>query len=574
MSCQKNRLPYGVASFRDIKQGNFLFVDKTHFIKELEKLGSPYVLFLRPRRFGKTLLTTMLQAYYDRSCSREYERLFCDTWIYKRGGDSQGKYFVLRFDFSGIGSSDVVAEFMTALRDGVQDFFRRYAIHNSTEFVFADYASPAEFMRFFFMRVADFVGNNLYIIIDEYDQFANEILAENKSLFRQMTSADGFLKNFYSVLKSKTANGMISRIFMTGVTSVSVDSITSGFGIQRNISNLPAFADAAGFTEAELRQLISVAIDFSRSTMTPESLLARMKDYYNGYRFSQTSAVSVYNPSMCLYYLDAIQDTGGEPPDLFDPSFGIDSIKINNILTLADENVVRGIVEAATHDGTVMLPNGALSSSINLNKYGKFDRRNVLSILFYMGCLTFAVGSGNELRCPNKVMQEQFFEYFFTSFHGSSLGFDSEMLKNAFADLESGKADSLLRLVSEALKASSGLHVLVHFTEASLQMAVRFAMLTNQIYEVELEAEAKGSGYCDLLFRPKSSAQTWAASHLVELKYLKKSEGSEENVRRAMEEADEQLVRYAALEPAKSLVNLRKTAAVFVGLELAAVRSI
>lgn len=409
MSCQKKRLPYGVASFRDIKQGNFVFVDKTHFIKNLDELGSPYILFLRPRRFGKTLLTTMLQAYYDRSCSHEYDRLFRDTWIYRRGGNSQGRYFVLRFDFSGIGSTDVAAEFMTALREGVKDFFKRYPIQNSDEFVFANYTSPAEFMRFFFMRVADFVGNNLYIIIDEYDQFANEILVENKLLFKQMASTDGFLKNFYSVLKSKTANGMISRIFMTGVTSVSVDSITSGFGIQRNISNLPAFAGSAGFAEAELRRLIFETIDFTRSSMTPECLLARMKNYYNGYRFSQTSAASVYNPSMCLYYLDAIQGAGSEPSDLFDPSFGIDGAKINNILKLADENIVRGIVEAATNNGAVMLPNGALSSSINLNKYGKFDRRNVLSILFYMGCLTFSVGGGNELRCPNKVMQEQFF---------------------------------------------------------------------------------------------------------------------------------------------------------------------
>lgn len=574
MSCQKKRLPYGVASFRDIKLGNFVFVDKTYFIKELEELGSPYVLFLRPRRFGKTLLTTMLQAYYDRSCSQEYARLFSDTWIYREGGNSQGRYFVLRFDFSGIGSSDVAAEFMTALREGVKDFFKRYPIQNSDEFVFGNYTSPAEFMRFFFMRVADFIDNNLYIIIDEYDQFANEILAENKPLFRQMTSADGFLKNFYSVLKSKTANGMISRIFMTGVTSVSVDSITSGFGIQRNISNLPAFAGSTGFTETELRRLISEVIDFSRSNMTPEVLLTRMKDYYNGYCFSQTSAVSVYNPSMCLYYLDAIQGTGGEPSDLFDPSFGIDGTKINNILKLADEHIVRGIVEVATNDGTVVLPNGALSSSINLNKYGKFDRRNVLSILFYMGCLTFAVDGGNELRCPNKVMQEQFFEYFFTSFHGSALGFDAKMLKSVFADLECGKADSLLKLVSGALKTSSGLHVLTHFTETSLQMAVRFAMLTNPIYEVELEMEAKGSGYCDLLFHPKSSAPTWTASHLIELKYLKKAEGSEAIVQRTMEEAVDQLVRYADVKPAKSLANLRKTAAVFVGLELAAVRSV
>ena len=224
---------------------------------------------------------------------------------------------------------------------------------------------------------------------------------------------------------------------MTGVTSVSLDSITSGFGIQWNISQIPAFADAVGFTEEEVRRLIVETQDL-KGTQTGDVPLARMKDYYNGYRFSPQSTVSVYNASMCLYYLAALQMTGEEPPTLFDPPVATDINKIRSILSLGDAAIVRKVVSAVLEDRAVGLPSAALASAINLNGAFRFDDRDVLSILFFMGYLTFAKNKRNELACPNKAMESQFFEYFFEEYCGAAPNFDSIALADVFNRIAAG----------------------------------------------------------------------------------------------------------------------------------------
>ena len=233
------------------------------------------------------------------------------------------------------------------------------------------------------------------------------------------------------------AGQRVARIFMTGVTSVSLDSITSGFGIQWNISQIPAFADAVGFTEEEVRRLIVETQDL-KGTQTGDVPLARMKDYYNGYRFSPQSTVSVYNASMCLYYLAALQMTGEEPPTLFDPPVATDINKIRSILSLGDAAIVRKVVSAVLEDRAVGLPSAALASAINLNGAFRFDDRDVLSILFFMGYLTFAKNKRNELACPNKAMESQFFEYFFEEYCGAAPNFDSIALADVFNRIAAG----------------------------------------------------------------------------------------------------------------------------------------
>ncbi len=479
----------------------------------------------------------------------------------------------MRFDFSGIDSRGVLRGFIEKLLLGMGDFFRRYPMPGSGALLYGRYETPSELFRAFALFVQDRVGDKLYVIIDEYDQFANEILAADKSLFHAMTSNDGFLKSFYANLKDQTASGTVSRIFMTGVTSVSLDSITSGFGIQRNISQLPAFADSLGFTDEELRGLVAETIDLDHCGVKLEQLMDRMRDYYNGYRFSPQSEKSVYNASMCLYYLSSLQDAGEEPADLFDPSVGTDISKMRSILELADEAVVREVVDAANRDQALPIPNAALSAAINLNARNRFDERSVLSFLFFLGFLTFPKGERERLRCPNKAVIGQFYEYFFQSEYGAAPTFEGSALRAVFQKLEAGEIEPLLVFVSERLQKSCGLHVLTHFSETALQVALKFAMLTNSDYEVTLEDEARGRGFCDLLLRPKNPT-SGAAAYLLELKYFKRSDASEENIAHALEASKSQLLRYGAVEPAAAIENLRKVAAVFAGLQLCRVAKV
>ena len=572
MSTHYCSIPYGQASFRDIRRAGAAYVDKTQVIESLERLNLRFALFLRPRRFGKTLLASMLKEYYDRSSAKDFDDLFAGTYIHSHKTSDQGDYYVLRLDFSGMSAKSVEKSFMLKLLNGMDDFFLRYPIPGSDEIVSGHFDDPSQLMEAFFLKVRKVVGNRLFLIIDEYDQFANEILASDSRLFLKITSNDGFLKNFYSVLKGEASGGVLSRIFMTGVTSLSVDSVSSGFGIQLNISQLPIFADAAGFTERELRALIRRTLDLPALGLTEEELIERMHDYYNGYRFSPQSDLSVYNSSMCLHYLAAFQMTGEEPLSIFDPSVGVDINKVSRILSLADERAVRNVVTATVEDRPVFLPGAALSGPINLNNAFRLDERGMLAVLFFMGYLTFAPESRSELRCPNKAMKSQFFEYFFQAFYGAAPSFEGPDLQRIFHDVSLGDVVPLLKFISGKLVEAGGLHLLTHFSETSIQVAVKFAMLPNFHYEVTLEDEARGQGFCDLLLRPKAGNP--GAAHLIELKQIKKSAGSEAEVRRALLRAVDQLRRYAKTEPVRSLAHCRKWAAVFVGLELREVASV
>lgn len=353
---------------------------------------------------------------------------------------------------------------------------------------------------------------------------------------------------------------------MTGVTSVSLDGTTSGFEMLRNISQQPAFADALGFTETELRALIRRTLDPPALGLTEEELIERMRDCYCGYRFGPQSEVTVYNSSMCLHYLAAFQMTGEEPLSIFDPSVGVGISRLSSILSLADERAVRSVVTAAVEDRPVFLSGAALSGPIHLNNAFRLDEGGMLAVLFFMGWLTFAPEGGSALRPSNKAMRSQFLEYFFQTFCGAVPGFEGPDLQRLFRDVALGDVVPLLKFISVKLVEAGAPHLSTHCFETFMLAAVKLAMLLNLHYDVTLEVEVWGDGFRGLLLRPKAGNRE--AAPLIELREIKKAAGSEAEVRRALLRAVEQLRRYAQTDPVRSLEHCRKWAAVFVGLEL------
>ena len=295
--------PYGDTNFPDIRVQGYAYVDKTRFIEELERCGVRFPFLVRPRRFGKTLTTSMLRAYYDEAAADRFEQTFAGTYIGSHRTPLASAFRVLQLDFSGIASSasdhqTLVKSFQASVLASVRKYFQRYPQSNQDEVLANTFSNAADLIDSFFSLVYRGDGETfLYVIIDEYDQFANEVLAKDLHHFQAITSAEGFLKDFFSKLKAATT-GTIARIFITGVTSISIDSMTSGFNIATNCTTFPAFADLFGFTEAELRDLVPQVLDIEQLGLWLDDLIARMKEWYNGYRFSPQNSATVFNPTM------------------------------------------------------------------------------------------------------------------------------------------------------------------------------------------------------------------------------------------------------------------------------------
>ena len=573
MKQELKQVPYGEPSFVYLREAGYAYVDKTRFIQVLEQCGTRFPFIVRPRRFGKSLFANMLMAYYDKAAAGDFERNFAGTWIAEHPTPYAGKYLVLKFDFSGVGGTEetLAANFMLKLKDGMWQFVNRYLSGNARIEAVLDktYAEPSAFMTDFLTTVRNLVKDKIYLIIDEYDQFAQKVLATNPELFRVITGTDGFLKDFYTVIKDYTQS-LIARTFITGVTSISLDSMTSGFNIARNISNFAEFAGAMGFTEDELRKLIPQIVDVHRYGHSVDEIFDRMKVLYDGYRFCPESDVTVFNSSMCLYYLSEIARRNTEPPVLLDPSFSIDLSKIEGILSLGQPDFVDEVVLDVLFNRHISI--GTLSGAINLNASAELSSDDVLTALVFMGFLTFSSEAPDYLVCPNLAVKEVFFKYWFRRIgKRDDLTFPPTELKKAIDSLKNGNPESLMNYVGNRLNRCVGGHVHAHINETAIQLAVCMALSTERDYLVSAEEEALGAGYTDLILRPASSHPN-AAGWLIEFKYLKKSESTPEQVEAKIEEAGRQLKRYSKASNIEAISNLHLAAAVFAGTELKACR--
>ncbi len=563
-------VPYGRAYFPSIRRNALAYVDKTRYIEVLEKKIGSYPFIVRPRRFGKTLFTSMLRSYYDRSEAKDFESHFKGTYIYEHKTPLQGQYYVLSLDFSGLQGGknveEVQAAFQSAVRNRLRDFFNRYPMAGSDDVLAARHATPAEQIDAFFAFVKPQVQASLFVIIDEYDQFANEILATDVALFKQITSKEGFLKSFYARLKAATSDGVVDRTFITGVTTVSLDSMTSGFNIADLVTADRQLAGAFGFTEPELRDLIVRTVDLKAAGKPIEAILQRMKDCYNGYRFSPDSDVTVFNASMCLYYLRRLAADGEEPSNLMDPAFSQDLMKIEKILSLSENaGLLQQVVESALL-GRPLEFSGVLRE-LNLNQSDGFNREEVLSLLCYLGYLTFSRDSATALVCPNQVVREKFFGVYFERIAKvGALAYQEAELTQVFREV--AKTEDLkpfLDYIARRIDDLLGLQGKKSLKEGVIEMACLMGADKNPLYDVRAEVEAHGRGVADLLVTPKASHPSLPA-FVLELKYVPKSRATRAVLDARLEEARGQLARYAQAENLTAGGRPRhRVAAVFSG---------
>ena len=299
-------IPYGRAYFRGIRLEGCLYVDKTRFLHPLEQ--ERFVFFVRPRRFGKTCWLSMLESYYDRNQADDFERVFGGLDIYRQPTPNRGRYVVVRFNFSTFGGDPAKLE-----RD-FDEYCRRHvrdALEDSPDLfpdavvrrIQAQSTVNGQLDELFLHARREEIP--LYVLIDEYDNFANTILAgEGAEAYHAFTHGGGFYRSFFATLKAGTENGSVERLFVTGVSPVTMDDVTSGFNIGANLSLRPEFNEMLGFTEEEVRHVVETYRDLGVFDQDVETALATMRVWYNGYRFSDEADGIMYNSDMVLHYLN------------------------------------------------------------------------------------------------------------------------------------------------------------------------------------------------------------------------------------------------------------------------------
>ena len=547
------KLPYGISNYQELVEDNYYYVDKTMYIEMLENIVDKRIIFLRPRKFGKTLFTSTLENYYDILKKDKFEVLYKDTYIGKNPTKLKNSYHILRFNFSGIDTSDeetTMRGFKSKTISSIRYFIQKYNLDfyiNENE----DAENVLDnLIKAFSIQKAN---EKIYVIIDEYDHFANELLGFNTDQFKSLVSKNGKVRKWYEVLKEGTET-VIDRIFITGVAPITLDSLTSGFNIGSDITRDEEFNEMLGFTEQELIKLMD---EQNISKEKQLELLPIMKENYDGYKFSAHGKEKIYNSNMCLYFLKDYVRLGRIPENLVDVNIASDYSKIGKMLDLCKGEKRAEIIEKTVSG------EGILSEiTQKFNPAMEFTDTDLVSMLYYLGYLTIEgieVGFP-KLKVPNKVMREIYAEYFLKTlgqeFNNGIIDSYSEITKELALE---GKIDKIIEILQKYLKNLSNRDY-QRFDEKYIKLIFYCISMNLKIYNVKSELEVQRE-YPDILLVPRDRAKGYNAV-MIEFKYLKKVE--ESKLKEKQKEAKEQILKYSNYDEIKDIEKLNKYTVVAV----------
>ena len=399
------KLPKGISNYADLVEQGYYYVDKTKYIEKLEDLPDKTIMFLRPRKFGKTLFTSVLENYYDLLRVDKFESLFGQTYIGKNPTINKNRYYILKFNFSGI-NTETEETTMNGFKKEVASSIKMFVEKYKMDF-YINEDDEAENILNNLIKAFYIQKNNkkIYVIIDEYDHFANELLGFHTEEFKNLVSKNGRVRKWYEILKKGTES-VVDRIFITGVAPITLDSLTSGFNISKDITRDARFNEMFGFTEEEL---IDVMDSQNISKQEQETLLPLMKENYDGYKFAMYAEKQLYNSNMCLYLLSDYIGLGRLPESLIDVNIASDYSKLSHMLnTCKGDERVEIIKKTITGEGIISPITEKFNPEIG------FRDQEMISMLYYLGYLTIKGEEFGEpsLKIPNKVMRELYSEYF------------------------------------------------------------------------------------------------------------------------------------------------------------------
>ena len=548
------KLPYGISDYERLVKNNYYYVDKTKYIEKLENLAEPYIMFFRPRKFGKTLFTRVLECYYDIKKKDEFEELFGEIYIGKNPTKLKNSYYILRFNFSGIDTSNVettVQAFKEKVIASISDFIENYELDF---YINPEMTSEGLLNNLIIAFKNQKIGEKLYVIIDEYDHFANELLGFKTEHFKNLVSKNGKIRKWYEILKEGTES-VVDRIFITGVAPITLDSMTSGFNIASDKTQDRSFNEMMGFTKEELVKLME-AQEIRKDEQ--EELLPILKENYDGYRFSSKANEKMYNSNMCLYFLNEYVTYKEIPEKLVDVNIASDYNKIGNMLTLCRNENRLDIIER-----TISGKGAITEITQKFNPAIEFGEKEMLSMLFYLGYLTIEdeVAGYTKLNIPNKVMKEIYSEYFLKILNDQeNLDIDSKYYTEIGIEVAlEGKIEKAVELLEKYLKNLSNRDY-QRFDEKYVKLIFYCIAMNLKAYTVKSEMEVERE-YPDIVLIPRERNKGYY-SIMIEFKYLKKSE--EDKIKAKQEEAKEQIERYANTEELSNIEKLNKYTLVVV----------
>ena len=545
------RLPYGINDFEAVIEQNQYYVDKTMYLPLLEKQPSN-IFFIRPRRFGKSIFLSMLHAYYDCSKKEKFQTLFGDLWVGKHPTPLQGRYQVLHLDFSYVGGSiDKLEEnFDMYLRVKLDGFMRIYQEFYLTDFKekFFKTDSATEKLALLQDETAT-KGIPLYLIIDEYDNFTNTVLNEQgEKVYWAITHADGFYRDVFKKFK-----GMFERIFITGVSPVTLDDVTSGFNIGWYISTKPEFNQMLGFSLEEVRKMFAYYKEVGGipATSDIEVMIDEMKPWYDNYCFSEDALKNqskVFNCDMVIYYLRNYMDRGEAPKQMIDPNTMTDYNKMKKLLQLDKlDGDRKGIIRTIAETGQIVT---SLENTFPASRLT--NPQTFTSLLFYYGMLTIKDTFGDMLilGIPNNNVRKQYYGYLLEQYQEEKF-VDLTQMKILFTYMAlEGKWRDALEAMAKAYEDVSSVRDGIE-SERNLQGFFMAYLNLNNYYYTAPELELN-HGYCDFFLLPNLTHYATKHSYILELKVLSKKdyEAKPENGKLSKtevqwQEAEEQIKRYA-----------------------------
>jgi hypothetical protein len=411
------KFPYGIADFHKLITGGYFYVDRTGLIPRIEDAGSQ-LLFLRPRRFGKSLLLSMLENYYDLRKADEFERLFGRLAIGRSPTPKHNQYFVLKWDFSAVDPTGTPEQIRDSLRRHLNQTIRNFAEHYHDQLAFPIVVVSEDALASFqsLLGAVKPTPYKLYLLIDEYDNFANEILmggqGASRTRYESLLLGEGVLKAIFKTVKAAAAGWGLDRVFITGVAPIVLSDMTSGYNVAESIYLDPDFQYLCGFTESEVAQSLAAAVaDCGRPADEAEAALAQMRLYYNGYRFSDAPDDLIYNPTLALYFLKHYQSKCKAPANMLDSNLAMDRGKLSYIAGLPGGTQL--IVDALNDDAELSVPLLADRFGVEDLMTAPKDAAFMASLLYYFGVLTL-VGQNQygdlQLRIPNLVIRRLYVE--------------------------------------------------------------------------------------------------------------------------------------------------------------------
>ncbi len=568
------KIPYGLSDYSRIRNQNYYYIDKTSYLPLLENAGS-YLFFIRPRRFGKSLFISMMETYYDVYYKDRFDEFFKGTWIYNQPTRERGEYLVLSFNFASITPAPEIIEtdFLNHVQKMAVEFLRKYDALLSTnpkkdyfiKKIEESQIAPDILSSLFVL--CEGAHLKLYVIIDEYDNFANTILSDTgKDAYHNLTHGVGIFRAFFNVLKSGTTGtgAPVTRTFITGVSPITMDDVTSGYNIGKNVSLKPLFNRMLGFTEEDITNLIEYyrSKGLIKETHTTPFLLETMNRWYGNYLFAKQDNARLYNTDMVLYFFDNYLPGQEFPENFIDRNVRIDYGKLRHLIILEKEekattngnfNRLKEIIE----EGKTF---GILTDGFPLEEITDTD--NFISLLFYFGLLTIQDSEMGDtvLSIPNETIRQLYFEYIKKVYEETGVfSIDFHKYRQLLKIMSyKGEWKPLFLYITGLMKESMGLRDSIK-GEKNVQAFLNVYLSFSNLYITYSERELN-KGYCDLLMEPfLARYEGINYAYIIELKYIKKAgkNPTPEEIDKLVKEAEIQLAQYSADE--KLVKTLAKT---------------